>query len=51
MRHAAKALHAPPIETAKGYMVRCRRPWFEAVKRGFVSLARGGGHESAPRSE
>ena len=44
-------LRAPPIETADGYYGPLPPSLFEAVKRGFVALARGGGHASVPRSE
>jgi hypothetical protein len=44
-------LRPPPFETADGYYGPLPPALFEAVKRGFVALARGGGHVSVPRSE
>ncbi|AZG78791.1 plasmid maintenance toxin (PemK-like) [Methylocystis rosea] len=43
-------LRPPPLETADGYYGPLPPALFDAVRRGFVALARSGGHTSVPRS-
>ncbi len=44
-------LRSPLPESVDGYYGPLPPALFEAVKRGFVALARGGGHVSVARSE
>jgi len=47
---AGPDLRPPPLETADGYYGPLPPALFDAVRRGFVALARSGGHASVPRS-